>query len=213
MNKGTKILFIGLFFMAMLWSCKKDKEVKPYFGYEYTRNDGEKVDFYLENVIETYGTGLFAPSLEVTFDGPEVIIYEIDEDMTVPCFLFKAARTFINIVNDTPCFYEGVRYHNSENLFKNGCGKYGHGIVKAIFMMDADTANAQSGWIEFHYGSGDVAFYLLYGIKYPDNLEITGKLLFYNRLIEEYHIEWRDWLRPAEENTGDKERWIDFSFN
>jgi len=209
MNKGTKILFIGLFFMAMLWSCKKDKEVKPYFGYEYTRNDGEKVDFYLENVSEKYGTGLFTGYVEANVYGPVVIINELTEK---PCFRFEAISTDIRMYSDTPIFYEGVRYHNSDQLFDpSSPNVYWESIAR--FKLDKDTANAQSGWIEFHYGSGDVAFYLLYGFKYPDNLEITGKLLFYNRLIEEYHIEWRDWLRPAEENKGAKERWIDFSFN
>lgn len=206
-RRVVKILTIGLFFIVMLSSCVKD--MRPYYGYEYTKNNGEKVEFTLANIREEYGVGLLGGYVEASINGPEVIINEYTK---MPCFQFKALSTDIRMYSDAPVFYEGVRYHNSAQLFVPSIPT-GYDETIARFNLDKDTNNAQSGWIEFHYGADDVEFYLLYGIKYPNDLEITGSLKFYKRMIGEFHIPWRDWIRPAEENKGEKERWIEYTWD
>ena len=43
------------------------------------------------------------------------------------------------------------------------------------------------------------------GFYYDYNM-VTGSVFLYNRIMNK--VQWREWIRPAEENEGPSERWI-----
>lgn len=198
MNRIVKILTVGLFLVAMLPSCRKYSNM-PYYGYEYTRNDGKSEEFYLKELVKQ--KGFLGGDFTEPIRGP---IFSIIEDFDRAHFYFNSVNNGLAIVDlssDTNLFYEGVRYHYSGEDWDTS---------ELDFKIGFNHQGLKECWIEFHQGTGSAEFYVQYEMQCSSNSIVsTGCLYFYKRLIEENNVPWRDWIRPAEENKGEKERWIE----
>ena len=206
MNRIIKTFTIGLVLTVLLSSCRKDINM-PYFGYEYIGGDGEKVEFYIDQLEKE--VGVFTKPF-VDIEGP-AFRYDInDSDKAHFGFVQDFyGLIFVSLKSDLPVFYEGVRYHYVND------GKHMDKAGNVLFYLSSRYTIPTSfeGWVEFHRGEGDVDFYLEFDIEYPGRETIRGEFYFYKRLIEENSVPWRDWIRPAEENKGEKERWIEYTWD
>lgn len=197
MNKRITKIITGFFFcVAAFASCIKNN--MPFCRIQYVTGAGEEIRATISEKNIFRGPFISGPGFNC---GTSL------EDGTYYCFFsFGAFQSPLPAVEfalfcDTPLFYEGVRYHFCCYPY------YSHFRIDQQGEKTGDKFEA--AWIEPHYGTGSIAFYILFEVQYSEDFIVSGRVDIYNRLVRSDNIKYKEWLKPASENPGDTEVWYD----